>query len=317
MAELSKDLTREVRMLRVRYFQVVDPLRPELYRYCRHLARNVWDAEDLVQDTLLKAFAKLADVHWNMDNPRAYLFRIATNLWIDRTRKHGESEMPEHFDAPADAPAPLPAETREAIRALALALPPRERAALLLKDVFDFSLEETAAYLQTTTGAVKAALHRAREKLTQSPAGGATRAAQGDESAPEAHLLDQWCAAFNARDMKALTSLMLEDATADVVGMVYEFGREQMENGSLAHTVVEQGNPQAERREFMGEPVIVLWYDVEEGGKTRRVVRDVLRFTQDGASLSSLRYYYFCPETLAEVCELLHLPLVDNGYRFS
>ncbi|MBX3460220.1 MAG: RNA polymerase sigma factor [Planctomycetes bacterium] len=314
MPELNSEFTREIRQVRRRFFDVIDPLRPELFRYCRHLARNVWGAEDLVQDTLLKAFAKLGEVHWSIDNPRAYLFRIATNLWIDINRKQTEAAMPEHFDAPADAPPPLPSETRQALGAMLHALPPKERAALLLKDVFDFSLEETASYLQTTVGAVKAALHRGREKL-----------ALARESTPQppvadladAALLDRWCEAFNARDMAALTALMLADSTADVVGMVYEFGPEQMKKGSLGHTVVEEGNPQAQRLVYMGEPIVVLWYDVVDGDKTRRVVRDVLRFTQDRGNLASLRFYYFCPETLAEVCAALNLPLVDNGYRYG
>lgn len=313
MAELTNEFTREVRQLRRRYFEVIDPLRPELFRFCRHLTRDVWDAEDLVQDTLLKAFGKLGDVHWNLDNPRAYLFRVATNLWIDRNRKHSESEMPEHFDVPAADPQPLPSETRQALGAMLHALPPKERAALLLKDVFGFSLEETASYLQTTVGAIKAALHRSREKLA---ARHETTAAGRNEGQAEAALLDQWCQAFNARDMAKLTALMLDDSTADVVGMVYEFGPEQMKKGSLGHTVVEEGNPQAERREYMGEPIIVLWYDVQEAGQQRRVVRDVLRFTQDRGKVASLRFYYFCPETLAEVCSALKLPLVDNGYRY-
>ncbi len=310
---VSKEFTREIRVARMRFLKSIDPLRPELHRFCRSLARNVWDAEDLLQDTLLKAFAKLAEVHWDLQNPRAYLFRIATNLWIDRFRKSTESEMPEQFDVPA-GDAPPPGETREAIRELARLLGPRERAAVLLKDVFDFSLDETAAYLQTGVGATKALLHRAREKLAaKRPAAAAMPAAEG----PEAALLDRWCDAFNKRDLPALTALMLEDATAEVVGMVQEYGRNQARDGSIAHTATEEGAPTAERREYLGEPIVVLWYTVQHDGHDQRVVRDVLRFTQEGANLQSLRYYYFCPETLAEVCTALNLPLVDNGYRYS
>lgn len=73
----------------------------------------------------------------------------------------------------------------------------------------------------------------------------------------------------------------------------------------------------AERREYLGEPIVVLWYTVQQDGRDERVVRDVLRFTQEGDNLLSLRFYYFCPETLAEVCAALNLPLLDNGYRYS
>jgi RNA polymerase sigma-70 factor (ECF subfamily) len=315
---VSKEFTREIRVARMRFLKSIDPLRPELYRFCRSLARNVWDAEDLLQDTLLKAFAKLAEVHWDMQNPRAYLFRIATNLWIDRFRKSTESEMPEHYDIPADD-APPPGETREAIRELARLLGPRERAGVLLKDVFDFTLEETAAYLQTTVGATKALLHRAREKVKKARDGSRGQPDQStrDINAPNAALLDRWCDAFNKRDLPALTALMLEDATAEVVGMVQEYGRNQARDGSIAHTAVEEGAPMAERREYLGEPIVVLWYTVQQDGRDERVVRDVLRFTQEGDNLLSLRFYYFCPETLAEVCAALNLPLLDNGYRYS
>ena len=307
---LSKDFTIVVRKARREFLNSIEPLRPELFRYCRSLARNVWDAEDLVQDTLLKAFAKLADVHWQVDNPRAYLFRVATNHWIDVTRKGREDAMPENYDAESsDAAADEKPQVREAIGKLAHALPPVERAAVLLKDVFEFSLDDCANYMQTTTGAVKAALHRGRGKLRDAR----------DQPQPaipiqvDTGLLDQWCGAFNARDLQKLAGLMLEDASAEVVGMVQEYGRDQIRDGSLHHTVLdEEGEPTAERLEYLGEPIVVLWY-THEG---KRVVRDVLRFVSDRGGMSDLRYYYFCPETLKEVTEALGLPLVDNGYRY-
>jgi RNA polymerase sigma-70 factor, ECF subfamily len=308
--QLSREFTNVVRKSRREFLNGIEPLRPELFRFCRSLTRNVWDAEDLVQDTLLKAFAKLADVHWQVDNPRAYLFRIATNHWIDITRKGREADMPENHDQASGDPSPdQRTEVREAISRLACALPPVERAAVLLKDVFNFSLEDTASYMQTTVGAVKAALHRGRGKLE-----GAKHlpppklAARVNE-----RLLDAWCEAFNARDLDRLSGLMLEDASALVVGMVQEYGRDQIRDGSLHHTIFdEEGDPRAERREYLGEPIVVLWYDVDGS----RVVRDVLRFVSDRGGMADLRYYYFCPETLAEVCAALKLPLVDNGYRY-
>src|SRR6186997_2075207 len=80
LAALARDTCR-------RFGQTFEPLRPELYRYCRHLARSPWDAEDLVQDTLARAFVTLAQMRGAPPNPRAWLFRVASNLWIDRTRR--------------------------------------------------------------------------------------------------------------------------------------------------------------------------------------------------------------------------------------
>src|SRR5215468_2234476 len=85
--ELSQDFTQEVQQVWQRFLQRTEPLRPELHRYCRALTGSVWDAEDLVQDTLLRAFAKLGEFANPIDNPKAYLFRIASNLWVDRFRR--------------------------------------------------------------------------------------------------------------------------------------------------------------------------------------------------------------------------------------
>lgn len=318
MAEpISREFTKGVRVTRHQLARILDPLRPDLFRYCRSLTGDLWDAEDLVQDTLFRAFAKLADVHWNIDNPKAWLFRVATNLWIDHTRRKEEAAMPEYYDAAAPEPVPAP-EVREAIAELAHRLPPKERAALLLKDVFDFSLTEIAAQLRTSTGAVKAALHRGREKLQAAQADRPETGSRGVTPQVSVALLEKWCAAFNARDLNALANLMLSDAEADVVGICHEYTREQIRDGSLHHTVLgEEGDPEARIVHFRGEPVVLLWYTVEDGGQKRRVVRDVLRFIEAEGGVRSLRYYYFCPETLAEVTRELGLPLVDNGYRFG
>src|SRR5262249_16750192 len=70
-----------------RYIDVLVPLRPALYGYWRRLTGNVWDAEDLVQDTLLRAFGQWGVTYPAIRNPRAYLLRTATNVWIDILRR--------------------------------------------------------------------------------------------------------------------------------------------------------------------------------------------------------------------------------------
>ena len=85
--ELPDALRDELRGAWHRYVDLLAPLRPALYGYCRRLTGNVWDAEDLVQDALLRAFATLGSIHHQIRNPRAYLLRTATNLWIDTLRR--------------------------------------------------------------------------------------------------------------------------------------------------------------------------------------------------------------------------------------
>jgi RNA polymerase sigma factor (sigma-70 family) len=69
-----------------RYIDFFAPFRPELYRYCRRLSGNAWDAEDLVQETMLNGFGVLGRVK-SVASPRGYLVRIATNLWLDAVRR--------------------------------------------------------------------------------------------------------------------------------------------------------------------------------------------------------------------------------------
>lgn len=107
---------------------------------------------------------------------------------------------------------------REAAGTLLVKLSPQERAAVVLKDAFDCSLEEVSEALSTTVGAVKAALHRARGKLVD------------DGSEPELRpvhgTLDAFCSAFNAGDLDGLTSLLLDSAVVEVVGATTQYGPE-------------------------------------------------------------------------------------------
>jgi DNA-directed RNA polymerase specialized sigma24 family protein len=84
--ELSTALLDETREAWRRYIDLIVPFRPELHQYYRQLTGDVWDAEALVQDALLKGFAMLG-MRGSIANPRGYLARIATNHWIDTQRR--------------------------------------------------------------------------------------------------------------------------------------------------------------------------------------------------------------------------------------
>src|SRR5262249_5634898 len=143
--ELPDELRIETREAWTRYVDMLAPFRPELHRYCRRLTGNVWDAEDLLQDTLLRGFGSLACVNSRVENPRGYLIRIATHLWIDAKRR---SDVERDRAAVADlsqeaASAPPRAwglEARHAAAQLIQRLPHQERAAFVLKEVFEMSL---------------------------------------------------------------------------------------------------------------------------------------------------------------------------------
>ena len=89
-----------------RYLDQVQPLRPQLHAYCRRLTRNVWDAEDLVQECLLKAFGLLGHIENPILNPRAYLLCISTNSWIDIVRRSEHERGAMEIDLPSGPAAP-------------------------------------------------------------------------------------------------------------------------------------------------------------------------------------------------------------------
>ncbi|HTU58606.1 MAG TPA: RNA polymerase sigma factor [Polyangiales bacterium] len=314
-------LTETVQSSWHRFLDVYEPLRPELYRYCRYLTRTPWDAEDLVQDTLARAFVTLGNLYSEPPNPRAWMFRVASNLWIDRVRRAREL-----LGVPLDrAVAPAPLVDRAAASTLIGSLAPRERAAVVLKDVFGLSLEEVAEALSTSAGAVKAALHRGRGKL-QEP--------EADALQPvAAPVLDAFCEAFNARDLARLTALLLDTSVVEVVGAATEYGPDAArdpETGSFAGFLssiarADRGGvdarylqgyiaqaPRVELREHRGELIFVFWYAHEDG----EAVRALARVETEGDQIVRLRYYFFTEDVLAEVCGELAVPFRRNGYRF-
>jgi RNA polymerase sigma-70 factor, ECF subfamily len=300
MTELSDPAQRAWRGFLDRF----EPLRPDLYRYCRYLTRSPWAAEDLAQDTLARAFVTLACAQEPPHNPRAWLFRVASNLWLNQRRD--ERELP--MAAPPEASAsPSLRGAREAAGTLLSQLAPQERAALVLKEAFDLSLDEVATTLQTTVGAVKAALHRGRGKLLEPE--------PGEPNAVLPAVLDAFCAAFNDGDLPRLTSLLLEDATVEYPGLIVEHGRLAAARGSLHGTLFGCPNatepipkPRCEARWHRGEPILLWWW----GQEVHSVVRPLL----SGDAVASLRNHHHAPELIAEVCGELNLPYRTHGYRF-
>lgn len=318
-----------------RFLGTYQPLRGELYRFCRHLTRSPWDAEDLAQDTLARAFVTLAQMGEDPQNPRAWLFRVASNLWIDQTRRRKE--------VPTDAPDAAAAATREsqavgpdasgarlsreAAGTLLVRLSPQERVAVVLKDAFDLSLDEVSEALGTTVGAVKAALHRARGKLAAEPD-------PETEMRPAPGALDAFCRAFNAADLDALTSLLLDSAVVEVVGATTQYGPEAAKrtvlSGMLFGTRIlanpnarigidptyRQGalpdSPRVEARWHRDRWVIVMWYKHDNG----EAVRAFTTVELDGDRIARLRNYFYNPDFLADLAGEMDVAVRINGHRW-
>lgn len=142
-----------------------DQLHAAVKRYCISLTGSPLEGEDLAQDVWLRAIVSAP--YTNHANPEAYLLRIAKNIWIDQSRRKTMLNriLQQHAKDELSTTEPPSFEVEMAFQALVKHLSPLQRSVFLLRDVFGYSSEETAEKLRTTEGAVKAALHRARQSL--------------------------------------------------------------------------------------------------------------------------------------------------------
>jgi RNA polymerase sigma-70 factor, ECF subfamily len=206
--------------------------RKELTGYCYRMLASPFEAEDAVQETMLRAWRSHEGFEGRA-SLRSWLYRIATNVCLDmlgskerrvRPMDLGPAREPvvENVNVPAEVtwvqPIPDPADTaveRETIRLAFVAalqhLPPRQRAVLILCEVLRWQATEVAELLGTTVASVNSVLQRARAGLSGSGVGAADSVEELDEDQRE--LLDRYVEAFEAYDIEALTALIREDAT--------------------------------------------------------------------------------------------------------
>jgi RNA polymerase sigma-70 factor (ECF subfamily) len=221
-------------------FEDLERHRRELTAHCYRMLGSPFEAEDAVQETLLRAWRNLARFEGRAAL-RSWLYSIATNVCLDQLRGRDRRARPMDL-GPArahDGPVgeilpevtwiePVPdrlvvtdgdpadvAESRETIRLAFVAalqhLPPRQRAVLILCEVLRWKASEVAELLGTSVASVNSALQRARATLDAGDFGGADAGSSLDEDHRE--LLSRYVDAFERYDMEALTSLIHEDAT--------------------------------------------------------------------------------------------------------
>ena len=215
-------------------FGELEQHRRELTAYCYRMLGSPFEAEDAVQDTLLRAW-KSIDRFEGRAALRSWLYRIATNVCLDLLNGRERRARPMDL-GPAREPIeanlntlpevtwiePLPsgdpaevAESRETIRLAFVAalqhLPPRQRAVVILCEVLRWKAAEVAELLETSVASVNSALQRARATLEASDLDSSAAAPALDR--PDRELLARYVEAFERYDMEALTSLIHEDAT--------------------------------------------------------------------------------------------------------
>jgi len=272
------------------FLETIATLRPNLHRYCSRMTGSVMDGEDVVQEALFQAYRMLD----SFDDSRPltpWLFRIAHNRCIDFLRRRAVREITEAAVAepgpvmPVEPPGPA---LGRAVEHLVLSLPPKERACVLLKDVFDYSLEEIAELVDSTVGGVKAALHRGRARLPATPERKAQRPAK---DAGEARLLHLYVERFNRQDWDGLRELIADDARLRVAD------RYAGRFADAPYFSNYQRWPLPWRLavgEVDGEPVIFILHRGADGAQARTVVR--LEVSRD--RVRRIADYVHCPWVL-------------------
>lgn len=224
----------------------IEPFRTELLAYCYRMLGSVHDAEDLVQETYLRAWRARERYDETRSSVRTWLYRIATNACLTALESRGRRPLPSGLVAASDPLEPLvpgehawlqplpdsllgdPAVTvvdRSSLR-LAFAsalqhLSARQRGALILRDVLGFSASEAAEVLDTTVVSVNSSLQRARARLKET---GVRQELVGEPSAAgQRAWLERYMTAFEHADVAALKRLITEDVLMEMPPMLNWF----------------------------------------------------------------------------------------------
>ena len=227
------------------YRRLVEPHRSELHAHCYRMLGSVQDAEDALQEALVRAWRGLPKFE-GRSSLRSWLYRIATNTSLDAIERRPKRVLPIDYGPPADPHGgvgepvvesvwiePYPDETlgiedgyaspdaryeqRESVELAFVAalqlLPANQRAVLILREVLGFSAQETAETLDTSVASVNSALQRARatiEKKLPDQSQQETLSSLGDERLRE--LVEQYADAWERNDVDAVVSMLAEDA---------------------------------------------------------------------------------------------------------
>jgi RNA polymerase sigma-70 factor (ECF subfamily) len=274
-----------------------EPFRRELLAHCYRMLGGTDEAEDVVQETYLRAWRSYGTFE-GRSSMRTWLYRIATNACLTALEQRGRRALPSGLGGPADDPdaSPGPATpgaawlqpipdaqvipdsadpativaAREGLRLALIAslqyLPPRQRAVLLLREVLGFPAAEVAAMLSTSTAAVKSTLQRARARLEEvAPA--PERVSEPTEPHAQA-LLGQYIAGFENADTVALETALRSDAAIELVGTRTWFSGRVTCLRYLAHVIGSPGDWLMIPVLANGQPAAAAYY--RDGDGTHR-----------------------------------------------
>ena len=294
---VAPSLVSEIQSSRQQFLALVADLRPDLHRYCARMTGSVSDGEDIVQETLARAYYALPELH-SLPPLRSWLFRIAHNAALDHLRRY-DRRMGRPLDEVAEPPddtlgADDELSAREAVQAALtrfLQLPASQRSCVVLKDVLGHSVDEIAALVGLSVPAVKAALHRGRQTLrTTGEAATQATASAPSTTSPE---IVRYVALFNAHDWDGVRAMLAEDVRLDLVSRSRRNGRQEV-NGYF-------GNYE----EFGGWYLVPAWLEGREvvavfRSETESLPAYFIELAFSGGHLASIKDFRFVPYIAAD-----------------
>ena len=278
------------------FARLTDPFRPELLAHCYRMLGSVHDAEDQVQETMIRAWRSYGEFEGRA-SLRTWLYRIATNACLRALENSSRRPLPSGLGAPGGHPeAPLaaarpevpwlqpipdvlvsagsadPAEvvaSRQSVRLALIAalqyLPARQRAVLILRDVLRWRAAEVADLLGTTTTAVNGMLQRARVRLEQAAPDQDKIHEPADPA--DRDLLDKYATAFQNADIPAVMDLLREDAVFEMPPEPTWFtGRELIVRFLQSRVLSEPGRFQMIPTAANGQPALAAYLRGHDGG---------------------------------------------------
>ncbi len=287
------------------FLETITNLRPSLHRYCSRMTGSVLDGEDVVQDALFEAYRKL-DQYDESRPLKPWLFRIAHNRCVDLLRRRGV-----RVEAEAAAMSPDSVEPAEpavlglgrAVERLVISLPPKERACVLLKDVFDYTLEEIAELVGSTVGGVRAALNRGRSKLAVAQ----EQAAEPRAKNPEvARVLRLYVERFNQRDWDGVRELIAADAQLRVADAFSGVVSESPYFGNYERWPVPWRLAEGE---VDGEPAVIIMLREDTG---RFAPRGAIQLDVVNGRITRIVDYMHCPWVLQPATSVIVGPPSPN-----
>jgi RNA polymerase sigma-70 factor, ECF subfamily len=271
-------------------------LRPRLHRYCARMTGSVIDGEDVLQEALLKAI-EAAPRTQPLDNPEAWLFRIAHNAALDflrRRARHDTAHSDEDPDMIAALSSPvIDRQVAAASLATFMRLPVGQRGAVILRDVLGYSVEEVCEILDGSVPAVKGFLQRGRERLR-------ALAQEGDEVPPpelddtERTRLLHYIARFNARDFDSVRDMLADDVRLEMVNRTHRRGRRDVGEYFTRYSQTAAWHCVAgfvDRR-----PAIIMFDPQDLAGRPRYFI--LLGWEND--SIVTIRDFHFAPYAIED-----------------